>query len=252
MTEKTFENLCIVLPTINECNNLRVLIPQLTDTFRQAAILVVDDNSCDGTQEYLRGLQEQLPNLQVIFRDFRGGIGSAHLVGLKHAIDFGYRYLITMDADMTHRVVDAQNLFSELVTKDIVVGSRYLNQSSIEGWPLFRVVMTRIGHKLTELFFGSDLDMSSGFRGYQLKAIDYGILNDLCPKNYDFFFVSILIFLKSDLKIFQVPVTLNNRNTGRSKMSLRLSLIGGGKLLLYGLRLKQIKVNSACKKSARE
>lgn len=235
-----YRDLCILLPTINELENIKILIPQIVDLFPKATVIIVDDNSNDGTCDYVKILQHKFPNVQLIMRKSRQGIGSAHLEGIKYALKLGFKYLITMDADLTHRTTDAKLIFKELRTRDIVIGSRYLQKSNMKDWPLHRIVLTHLGHLITKIFFGSDLDMSSGLRGYRIEALDINSLKKNCPLNYDFFFVSVLVFKKCKLNISQVPATLNNRNFGRSKMSLYLALQGGAKMLLYAFRLVRI------------
>jgi len=232
--------LCILLPTINELDNLQILLPEIRKNFTKASILVIDDNSNDGTRSFLNSWKENDPKLQTIFRNNRFGIGSAHLLGIEQILDMGFKFLITMDADLTHKVEDAKSIFEELSNSDVVIGSRYLGKSDIEGWAIHRLIMTKIGHWMTQIFFFSNLDMSSGLRGYRLELIPVPLLNHNCPNNYEFFFVSTLVFLRSKLRISQVRVVLQERGSGKSKMSLKLALRGGSQLILYGLRFKRI------------
>lgn len=230
----------MLLPTVNELPNLMTLLPQILETFPGASILVVDDGSNDGSREYLKNLQHNSKQIQLVLRPARLGIGSAHLTGIRYASSKGYTYLITMDADLTHRTEDAKLLFKELNNCDIVIGSRYLKNSKIEEWSYLRLIMTRLGHITTKIFFGTNLDMSSGLRGYKLKSIDVDLLEKNCPSNYDFFFVSILLFIHMNLNISSVPAVLNNRSFGKSKMSIPLALSGVLKLFLYGFRLRRV------------
>jgi dolichol-phosphate mannosyltransferase len=234
-------DLCVLLPTINELQNIKILIPQLVKSFPNATILVVDDNSSDGTYKYIKFLQLNFPNIQIIERKSRRGIGSAHLEGMKYASKFGFDHLVTMDADLTHRVSDAILIYTELKNCDVVIGSRYLQKSNMKGWPLHRIILTHLGHLITRVFFGSKIDMSSGLRGYRIKALDLNILEKECPVNYDFFFVSVLVFKKYKLSISQVPATLNNRNYGRSKMTFILAIQGGMKVIIYAFRIVRIR-----------
>lgn len=233
-------DLCVLLPTVNELPNLMTLLPQILETFPGASILVVDDGSNDGSREYLKNLQHNSKQIQLVLRPARLGIGSAHLTGIRYASSKGYTYLITMDADLTHRTEDAKLLFKELNNCDIVIGSRYLKNSKIEEWSYLRLIMTRLGHITTKIFFGTNIDMSSGLRGYKLKSIDVDLLEKNCPSNYDFFFVSILLFIHMNLNISSVPAVLNNRSFGKSKMSIPLALSGVLKLFLYGFRLRRV------------
>lgn len=235
------DELCIMLPTINESENLAILLPEIRKIFKMASILIVDDNSNDGTRDFLNSWKKQDPKLQVIFRNNRYGIGSAHMLGIEQISNLGFKFLITMDADLTHKVADAKLIFDALLNSDVVIGSRYLGSNDIEGWALHRRMMTKIGHWITVIFFLSNLDMSSGLRGYRLASTPISMLIRNCPSNYEFFFVSTLVFLKSNLRISQVRVVLQERGSGKSKMSLKLTLRGAGQLMLFGLRLRRIK-----------
>ena len=235
------DELCIMLPTINELENLAILLPEIRKIFKTASILIVDDNSNDGTRYFLNSWKKQDPKLRVIFRNNRFGIGSAHMLGIERISNLGFKFLITMDADLTHKVADAKLIFDALLNSDVVIGSRYLGKSDIEGWAIHRLILTKIGHWMTQIFFFSNLDMSSGLRGYRLESIPIPLLNRNCPNNYEFFFVSTLVFLRSKLRISQVRVVLQERGSGKSKMSLKLALRGGSQLVLYGFRFKRIK-----------
>ena len=235
-------NLCIAIPTVNELNNLKILIPKLQSLFNDAAILVIDDASSDGTQEYLRKLIKSNPLIKVICRPTRLGVGSAHLLAINHVIEKKYDFLITMDADLTHSPFDAVQLYKRVQSYDLVIGSRFLNKNSIIGWSKFRVFLTYGGHLLTKIFFMSNLDMSSGLRAYRVSEIPKGPLFLNLSTQYDFFFISSLIYLNLDKNIGQMPVELQKRKSGKSKMTFNLIFSGAFKLIIYGFRIKKIEL----------
>jgi dolichol-phosphate mannosyltransferase len=234
--------LCIALSTINELKNLQTLIPALLLQFRSVDILVIDDASSDGTQDYLNQLAISNSRVKSIYRPTRLGIGSAHMAAMNYANECGYKFLITMDADLTHRPSDVTQLLNEIKNYDFVIGSRYLGKKNIIGWSNFRLFLAHGAHLVTKIFFLTTLDMSSGLRAYKVNKIPLKSLILNCPVNYEFFFISTLIFLRSDCNIGQVRVQLLNRKSGKSKMTLRLMLNGILQLLLYGLRIKKIKI----------
>ena len=233
-------SLSIVLPTLNELENLRVLYPEIRASFPQAHVIIVDDASSDGTKAYLDSLVQQDKNLHVLFRTGKLGIGSAHLDGLKMARRIQSEYVLTMDADRTHRVVDIRLLWQARDTASLIVGSRYLRGSQIVGWSKFRLFLTHAGHIVTSIFFGTAIDMSSGLRLYNIKKIPFDNLLHNCPQDYEFFFSSILVYRKMRMTIFQVPVVLEKRGAGNSKMTLGLMRRGVVRLFIYGLRLRRI------------
>jgi dolichol-phosphate mannosyltransferase len=235
-----YNELCIFLPTLNENSNIRILIPEIRAQFKNAMILVVDDASTDGTREFLQFFMQQDKNMRIILRNQRLGIGSAHILALHESRNLGFKYLLTMDADLTHTVSDALRIINKISNYDLVIGSRYLNDSNIHNWTLFRKALTFFGHFATKFFFSSNLDMSSGLRAYNLENLPLSYIDVNCPDNYEYFFTSVLIFMKCKLRIFQVGVSLNPRESGASKMSLRLMFTGVSKLFLYGLRIKRL------------
>ena len=234
------ESLAIVLPTINELDNLRFLYPELRNSFTDAIIIVVDDSSSDGTLQFLSNLSEPEEKLIIISRPRRYGIGSAHLQGIQKAIEIGSEYVLTMDADRTHRVSDAELLWRHRLDGDLIVGSRYLEGSRIEGWSVFRTFLTNAGHVITSLFFRTNVDMSSGLRLYKVSQIPFQNLISNCPLDYEFFFCSILVYSKLSLAISQCAVVLEQRGAGKSKMSMKLIWRGVSRLLVYGLRIQKI------------
>ena len=236
------DSLAIVLPTINELENLKFLYPELRKIFPDAIIIVVDDSSSDGTSQFLSDLKEPEEKLIVVSRPRRLGIGSAHLEGIQKAIEIESDYVLTMDADRTHRVSDAELLWRHRFDGDLIVGSRYLEGSQIEGWSVFRTFLTKSGHAITSLFFRTNVDMSSGLRLYKVNQIPFQNLINNCPADYEFFFCSILVYSKLSLAISQCAVVLEQRGAGKSKMSLKLMQRGVLRLLIYGLRIQKIKL----------
>jgi dolichol-phosphate mannosyltransferase len=231
----------LVLPTLNELKNLEILVPQIIKSCQDLDILVIDDGSSDGSQVYLQSLASNFSSVQFINRGNKLGIGSAHLCGLSYAIERSYKYVVTMDADQTHRVADLATLLETRTSfGSMVIGSRYLSGGGVAGWSLFRNILTRAGHLVTFLFFFSSLDMSSGMRLYKTSEIPLELLQREAPVNYDFFFVSVLIYKKLGLRITQIPILLDPRGYGSSKMSISLMSQGILRLFKIGLRASRI------------
>ena len=234
----------LALPTVNEYQNIRILIPQLREMYQNTLILVIDDNSSDPTRDYLERLKLTDEHIETIYRNQRGGIGSAHIAAMKYALDSKVEFLITRDADLTHDPLDVFKLLSAIQERndDVVFGSRYLGRRDIRGWSKFRFILTHMGHFMTKLFFKSDLDMSSGLRAYRVDKIPIGAIDINCPQDYEFFFISALVFLRAKMRISQVRVQLSRRGKGKSKMSIRLMARGLRQLLIFGSRIKRIQL----------
>ncbi len=232
----------IILPTLNERSNLEILLPEIVTLYPDAHIILVDDNSTDGTHQYLQSMYGDSHKVEWHIRERRMGIGSAHKFGLRRGIELECDYLVTLDADGTHRPTDIQKLVSLNSSFDVVVGSRYEEGGAITNWSLFRKLLTQAGHLSTRVFFGSDVDMSSGMRSYKVVAIPLKAIESQCPDDYAFFFTSILVLQKSNLRIGQQSIVLTNRGHGDSKMTFSLMVKGVRLLFLYGFRVKKVKV----------
>ena len=230
----------VVLPVLNERPNLEFLISGIFDMYPGISIVVIDDNSIDGTRNYLEQLLEVYPKLNYIWRADRLGIGNAHLAGISHAISTKFEYAITMDADLTHRIEDLSLFLGVNPSADLIIGSRYLSDTNMVGWSLFRRILTNGGHIATYLAFGSDLDMSSGMRRYLTRTIPANSLQENCPNDYAYFFVSAVLYKRLNLHVDQVSIMLNSRNLGKSKMSLKLMIKGMATLFMYASRIKRL------------
>jgi dolichol-phosphate mannosyltransferase len=228
----------LILPTLNEKANLKYLLPKILEIQAVSIVIIVDDNSTDGSKEYFKELQDR--RVIVINRPSRLGIGSAHLDGLIKAKAMGADLVITMDADGTHRTEDLKRIIDLQGNYDILVGSRYEEGGEISGWGIYRYLLTKIGHVATSVFFKTDLDMSSGMRAYKALSIPLERLKENCSHDYSFFFISLLVYRQANLKIAQIPIKLSFRQNGSSKMAPTLMLRGVYMLFLYGTKIKRI------------
>lgn len=233
----------LVLPVLNELKNLEILLPKIWLVYPELAIVIIDDNSLDQTEEYIKHLQISGHPISHIRRPKKMGIGRAHLDGLLYGIRHQYEYIITMDADLTHRPEDLASFIGFGGTSDLLIGSRYLDESNMVGWSVFRRLLTKVGHLVTFISFRQNWDMSSGMRMYKTKTIPINILEVNCPPDYAFFFVSAIAYQKVGLEVSQLPIQLEKRNAGKSKMNLSLIVKGIVLLMLHSLRIKRIRAN---------
>ena len=210
----------IFTPTYNESENIRSLIEEILDLHLPADILVMDDNSPDGTGGIVTEMMRSHPNLKLWKRDGKEGIGSAHLTALRHAKSRGYRFFVSLDADFSHKPQDIPRLLELKESHDVVVGSRFQLDSSLREWNPFRRFLTHLGHFLTRTMLGLPYDASGGLRLYRLDRISDALLSRIESRDYEFFFESLTLFHLSGMKIGEVPVELPARTYGHSKMRL--------------------------------
>ena len=142
-------------------------------------IVVIDDGSSDGTDIIVTEMAAEHPCIQLIERGGRLGIGSAHIDALRFAKKAGYQYLVTMDADFSHRPSDIPRFLEAAKTSNIVVGTRFSRADSLKEWNLFRKGMTHLGHFLTKTLLSLPYDASGGFRIYQLSKISQDLIDSL-------------------------------------------------------------------------
>jgi len=207
-------------PTYNEAENIRSLIEELLNLGLRADLLVIDDNSPDGTGDIVAGMMQNYPNLKLWKRESKQGIGTAHLTALRYAKSEGYRLLVSLDADHSHRPEDIPRLLELKDTHDIVVGSRFQRESSLHEWNLFRRFLTQLGHFLTRTLLRLPYDASGGLRLYRLDRIPAALFDRIESRDYEFFFESLTLLHTAGFNIGEVPVDLPARTYGHSKMRI--------------------------------
>lgn len=208
----------VFIPTYNERENVAPLFDLLQGLGLGLDVLFLDDNSPDGTGAILDDLASRNPNVRVIHRTGKLGIGTAHQAGIRYAYDNGYKILVTMDSDFTHSPSDIPRLLKELATHDLAVGSRYLKKNSLDGWNPFRKCLTLTAHVLTNVLLDLKLDATGAFRAFNLDRIPREIFDLVQSKSYSFFFESLHILNFNKFSIAEIPISLPPRTYGHSKM----------------------------------
>jgi len=214
-------NIIIVIPTLNEKENINILFNQLTATNIVFDLLFIDDNSDDGSQEVIKDLVKNNQNINCIFRPKRMGIGSAHKDGLIWSYKRNYKTIITMDADGTHDPKYLKLLIDESKNFDMVVTSRFLEKNSLEDWPLFRVFLTTLRHLTISLLLSISYDSSGAFRCINCQKIALSDLILAKNDSYSYFWESIFILHRKKYRITQIPIHLPFRIYGSSKMRIK-------------------------------
>ena len=214
---------CVVVPTYNEAENLPKLVGALEEELQKEdfKIIVVDDNSPDGTVEVVEKLNQRYGNIIVYRRSSKLGIGSAIRDGLKIALSFlDCEYVVTMDADLSHNPKDVRRLLSEAEDADLVQGSRYMKGGRVIGWSSFRSAVSYAANLLCRLLFRTQLhEHTSNFRVYSRRCSEMITANLYC-EHYDWFIGSILLAKDHAYRIKEVPITFINRVHGKSKLKI--------------------------------
>ena len=211
----------VVIPTYNEIDNIEDFVNQIIKI--NVDILIVDDNSPDGTGDLVQKLSENLSQVNLLKRSGKLGLGSAYRDGFKWGLNEGYKYLIEMDADFSHSFSDLNNILQNSKNFDVVIGSRYIPGGGSNGWDFKRKLLSSYANKLSKVLLRSKInDMTSGFRSYTSEALNE--INFFTTKSdgYSFQIEMTIRSIEKKLSIKEVPIIFTERSLGNSKMSKKI------------------------------
>lgn len=231
----------VIIPTYNEKNNILQMIKSIDGLELPIDILIVDDNSPDGTGELVESIKQTKSNLDVMHRDRKEGLGPAYLAAFRYVLNKKkYKYIIQMDADFSHNPKDIPRLLDATRHHDVVVGSRYVKGGGISRrWNILRKLISRGGNIYARLVGGLDTnDCTGGFRCYKKEALKSIDLNKRFLKGYGFQVQLLYELKKNGFKSCEVPIFFDERREGSSKMSLNIFVEAF--LSLTSMRLKDI------------
>lgn len=231
----------VIIPTYNEADNIQKIIPEVlknSSPENEFNVLVVDDNSPDGTAELAESLNNS--NVKILKREKKSGLGTAYLAGFKYAIKNNYDYVFEMDADFSH---DPKYLkvFIEKILEgyDLVIGSRYINGISVLNWPLRRLIMSYLASVYTRMVTGLKvMDTTAGFMCYRVASLKQINLEEVKSNGYSFQIEMKFKFYKRGYKIFEVPILFIDRREGESKMSRKV--VYEAYFMVWKLKIKSI------------
>jgi len=210
----------IVMPTYNERQNLEIIAGRVRESVPDADLMIVDDNSPDGTGDLADKLAEVDPRVQVMHRTEKAGLGRAYVAGFSRALADGYDLIVEMDADGSHRPEDLPRLLAAAATADAVIGSRYVPGGTVVNWPKSREFLSRGANLYNRAMLGVRVkDATGGFRVYRAETLRKINLNGIQSAGYCFQIDMTLRVLQSGLTITEVPITFVERERGASKMS---------------------------------
>ena len=208
------------MPTYNERQNLEIIAGRIRESVPDADLLVVDDNSPDGTGDLADKLAERDPHVQVLHRTEKAGLGRAYVAGFSWALEAGYDLIVEMDADGSHRPEDLPKLLAAAAGADAVIGSRYVPGGTVVNWPKSRAFLSWGANFYNQVMLGVRVkDATGGFRVYHAQTLRRIDLNGIQSAGYCFQIDMTLRVLQSGLRIVEVPITFVERERGASKMS---------------------------------
>lgn len=216
-------NTLIIIPTYNECENVRVIAPAVFDAAPDVNILFVDDNSPDGTGAIIDEMAAADSRVKVMHRQEKDGLGRAYIAGFKWALENGFEYIFEMDADFSHNPKDIPALRDAAETADLAIGSRYIGGIRVINWPLHRLILSRGAGIYVKWITGLPLtDPTGGFKCFRRRVLEAIDLERIVSNGYSFQAEMNHTAWLAGCKIIEVPIVFEERRSGNSKMSKKI------------------------------
>src|SRR5579859_6115531 len=238
----------IVMPTYNERQNLEIMAGRIRESTPDADLLVVDDNSPDGTGDLAEKLAETDQHVHVMHRTEKAGLGKAYIAGFTWALERGYDVIVEMDADGSHRPEDLPVLVGAVADADLSIGSRWVPGGRVLNWPKSRLLLSRGANIYTRLMLGVAVrDATAGFRAYRASTLRTISLDQVQSTGYSFQIDLTLRVADAGLRIVEVPITFVEREHGASKMSSSIIMEAFWRVAQWGVarRLRQLRSRRA-------
>jgi dolichol-phosphate mannosyltransferase len=218
------EKALVVIPTYNEASNLPTLVPQVLAQDPRLEILVVDDNSPDGTGPLADALALTNPRVHVLHREAKLGLGTAYLTGFRWALDRGYEYVFEMDADFSHDPAHLPEFLKAAANADLVLGSRYLGgKVTVVNWPIGRLMLSYWANVYARWVTGLRIwDLTGGFKCFHRRVLEALDLSQVRSNGYAFQIEMSVRAWRNGFKLAEVPIVFVDRTVGQSKMNRKI------------------------------
>jgi dolichol-phosphate mannosyltransferase len=218
-TDASSKKALVIIPTYNEIENVSKMIETVLALPEQVDILIVDDNSPDGTGMQVKEIIKARDKVNLIERSGKLGLGTAYIEGFRFALKNGYDFIIEMDCDFSHDPKDISRLLKEIEDNDLVIGSRYIQGVNVVNWPLKRLLLSIGASFYTRVITGMPLkDATSGFKCFRRKVIESIDLDKIHSNGYSFQIEMHFKAWKKKFRIKEIPIIFTDRIDGHSKM----------------------------------
>ncbi len=240
--EASHARVLVAIATYNEIENVPRLVADLRRTQPEADVLIVDDNSPDGTGRWCDVQTGIDPRVRCLHRPRKDGLGRAVIAGLQYALEHGYEMVVNMDADFSHSPHAVHQMIAKMQSADrldVVIGSRYIRGGAIRGWPWGRHVMSRAVNLLARVALGIGVkDCSGSFRCYRVACLRQLDFAKFRSRGYAFFEEILWRLRKHGARFAEIPITFEERRLGRSKIDVNEAL--GAMATLFRLTLERL------------
>jgi dolichol-phosphate mannosyltransferase len=210
----------VIIPTYNEADNVSKIVPEVLAQDKGFNVLIVDDNSPDGTAKLVKKMQKKNKRIHLIERASKQGLGTAYVAGFKYALSHGFDYVFEMDADFSHEPRSLTALLSKAKDYDLIIGSRYISGVNVINWPMRRLLLSYSANLYTRIITGLPVkDATAGFKCYRRAVLESFNLNAIKSNGYSFQIETNFMAWKHGFRICEVPIVFTDRRQGVSKMS---------------------------------
>jgi dolichol-phosphate mannosyltransferase len=229
----------IIIPTYNELENLPKLLPEVLSKNDDINILIVDDNSPDGTAAFVENEMKNNNRIHLIRRPSKQGLGTAYIAGFKYAIQKNFDLVFEMDADFSHDPKEIPRFLDEIQNSDLVIGSRYINGVNVINWPLRRLLLSSFANLYTRVITGMPVhDATGGFKCFRRKVLESINLDKVKSNGYAFQIEMNFKTWKKGFRVKEIPIIFVDRVKGNSKMSKKI--VREAVTMVWKLRIKSI------------
>jgi dolichol-phosphate mannosyltransferase len=213
----------VCIPTYNEIENLPKIVPKILERDERISILVIDDNSPDGTGNWAAQEAGKNPRIQVLHRDQKLGLGQAYIAGFRWALERDYDLIFEMDADFSHNPDYLNDFFTAAEEADLIIGSRYIRGVNVINWPMSRLLLSYFANVYTRVVTGLPLrDATGGFKFYHRRVLETIDLGAVRSNGYSFQIEMSFRAWRKGFRIKEIPIIFFDRERGASKMSKKI------------------------------
>lgn len=229
----------VIIPTYNEIGNIHDIIPEVLKQDASIEVLIVDDNSPDGTANAVKNMQETEPRIHLLQRERKMGLGTAYVAGFKYAIANGFDYACEMDADFSHNPEVLKVFLQEIQNYDLILGSRYISGVNVVNWPLRRLLLSYFANVYSRIVTGLPLrDGTGGYKCFRIEVLKAINLDKVKSNGYAFQIEMSFKAWKKGFTIHEVPIIFMDRRAGVSKMSKKI--VREAVFMVWSLRLRSL------------
>jgi dolichol-phosphate mannosyltransferase len=213
----------IIIPTYNEAQNAEKIITEVLQQSEMVEVLIVDDNSPDGTAGIVKKMMESSSRIHILERERKMGLGTAYVAGFKYAINHQFDFVFEMDADFSHNPKEIPIMLGKMGECDVLIGSRYIKGVNVVNWPMKRLILSYSANIYTRVITGMPVhDATAGFKCYKRKVLETIDIDNLKSNGYAFQIETNFLAWKKGFKLMEMPIVFVDRRVGVSKMNKKI------------------------------